>query len=351
MSTSTDGAPPSVEPTPEPPDAGAGTSSRSPWIHEEIRRRVQANGSRPRGRHARSDSADTPTPAPDPDYRPRHADPGPDPAQPGTPAQAQAATPAPARPPAQAPGPVGGPSLPPGGTSMRRSRLPGPGPADRGAPRAPMGGHRPAPDRAVDPRAPDPRAAEPRAAPDGPARRRSPAGNGADPRAGNRAAPRGGAPNLTGPDAQARNGAASAPDRPAVEVPVRRSAEDADRSTVQRAGRVRVVIAEGKRKARPVRVINEVQEGTPLGKLLRKELIGSQLTVALRFAAVAGLTLGLLPLLFAVFPEIGRWEVFGLRLPWLVLGVAVYPFLLVLGWWHARTAERVEQTFTEHVQD
>ena len=36
---------------------------------------------------------------------------------------------------------------------------------------------------------------------------------------------------------------------------------------------------------------------------------------------------------------------------WLLLGVLVYPFLLGLGWWHTRTAERVEQNFADHVQD
>jgi len=36
---------------------------------------------------------------------------------------------------------------------------------------------------------------------------------------------------------------------------------------------------------------------------------------------------------------------------WLLLGVLVYPFLLGLGWWHTRTAERVEQNFADHVQE
>jgi hypothetical protein len=115
--------------------------------------------------------------------------------------------------------------------------------------------------------------------------------------------------------------------------------------------RVRVVLAERKGVARPVRTVVDIQEGTGVGELLRSNLIGSQLAVALRFAVGAGLTLGLLPLLFAFFPEIGLIDVFGLRLPWLLLGFLVYPFLLGLGWWHTRTAERVEQNFADHVQD
>ncbi|GAA3053441.1 hypothetical protein GCM10010464_17560 [Pseudonocardia yunnanensis] len=115
--------------------------------------------------------------------------------------------------------------------------------------------------------------------------------------------------------------------------------------------RVRVVLAERKGVARPVRTVVDIQEGTGVGELLRSNLIGSQLAVALRFAVVAGITLGVLPLLFAMFPEIGRIEVFGVRLPWLLLGVLVYPFLFGIGLWHTRTAERVEQNFADHVQD
>ncbi len=128
-------------------------------------------------------------------------------------------------------------------------------------------------------------------------------------------------------------------------------ADDADDADDQASKRVRVVLAERKGVARPVRTVVDIQEGTGVGELLRTNLIGSQLAVALRFAVVAGLSLGLLPLLFAMVPEIGRIEVLGLRLPWLLLGVLVYPFLFGLGLWHTRTAERVEQNFADHVQD
>lgn len=115
--------------------------------------------------------------------------------------------------------------------------------------------------------------------------------------------------------------------------------------------RVRVVLSERKRAAHPVRTVEVVQEGTGVGQLLRTSLIRSQLIVSLWFAAAACLALGSLPLLFAIFPEIGRAELLGLRLPWLLLGVLAYPFLLGLGWWHTQTAEKVEQNFADHVQD
>jgi hypothetical protein len=138
-----------------------------------------------------------------------------------------------------------------------------------------------------------------------------------------------------------------------IDVPEPRSAEPGE--PVTESGlpvrRVKVILSERRNQAHPVRTVVDIQEGGAVGELLRSNLIGSQLTVALRFALFAALTLGLLPLAFAVFPEIGRTEVLGLRLPWLLLGVLVYPFLLGLGWWHTRTAERVEQNFADHVQD
>ncbi|GAA1872903.1 hypothetical protein GCM10009836_62290 [Pseudonocardia ailaonensis] len=115
--------------------------------------------------------------------------------------------------------------------------------------------------------------------------------------------------------------------------------------------RVRVVLSERKGVAKTVRTVVDVQENTAVGALLLKNLIRGQLGMALRVGTVAVVVLVALPILFAVVPGLGRFEVFGLRLPWVLLGVLVYPFLLVLGWWHTRGAEKVEQNFAEHVQD
>ncbi|MGD9991492.1 hypothetical protein [Pseudonocardia sp.] len=117
------------------------------------------------------------------------------------------------------------------------------------------------------------------------------------------------------------------------------------------SGRVRVVLSERRQHQRSVRTVQDVQDLTSVGDLLRSNLINNQLGLALRVAAVAVLTLGSLPALFALFPEIGQVDILGLRLPWLLLGVLVYPFLLLLGWWHTRSAEKVEQEFADHVQD
>ena len=115
--------------------------------------------------------------------------------------------------------------------------------------------------------------------------------------------------------------------------------------------RVRVVLSERKGVARPVRTIKEVQEGTAVGDLLRRNLIRSQLAVTLRFTALTALVLGVLPALLTLAPEVGRFDLLGVRLPWLLLGVLMYPFLVGVAWRYSRVADRVEQSFADHVQD
>ena len=115
--------------------------------------------------------------------------------------------------------------------------------------------------------------------------------------------------------------------------------------------RVRVVLSERKGVARPVRTIKEVQEGTAVGELLRRDLIRSQLMVTLRFGALAVLVLGTLPAILTLLPAVGQFHVAGLRVPWLLLGVLMYPFLVGVAWRYTRVADRVEQNFADHVQD
>ena len=42
-------------------------------------------------------------------------------------------------------------------------------------------------------------------------------------------------------------------------------------------------------------------------------------------------------------------RVLGVPLPWLLLGVVVYPFLVLLGWLYVRRAERNERDFADLV--
>lgn len=142
---------------------------------------------------------------------------------------------------------------------------------------------------------------------------------------------------------------APTPPQPAPE-PEEAEQSEPEAEPVAPGKRVRVVLAQRKGHARPVRTVVDVQELTQVGEVLSTSLIRSQLALALRIGGMALIALGSLPAMFVVFPVLGRFELFGLRLPWLLLGVLAYPFLLALGWMYARSAERLEQVFADHIQ-
>ena len=50
-------------------------------------------------------------------------------------------------------------------------------------------------------------------------------------------------------------------------------------------------------------------------------------------------------LLFVAAPAVGSVKLFGVNLPWLLLGVLSFPFLVGVGWAYVRWAERNEQDF------
>ncbi|WP_067509570.1 DUF485 domain-containing protein [Actinoplanes sp. TFC3] len=114
-----------------------------------------------------------------------------------------------------------------------------------------------------------------------------------------------------------------------------------------RPARVRVVLGEAAAQrpmADPARA--DLAEQTPIGEALVKGLVRAQLALAIRLSLVVAAGLGALPLLFAVAPGVGQFKVLGVNLPWLVLGLASFPFLVVIGWAYVRWAERNEQDFT-----
>ena len=114
--------------------------------------------------------------------------------------------------------------------------------------------------------------------------------------------------------------------------------------------RVRVVLADAVRAHRASAATRvELTEQTGIGEVLVKGLIRAQLALALRCAGVVAIGLGGLPLLFAVAPEVAQARPFGTSLPWLLLGVAAYPFLFLVGWAYVHLAERTERDFTDLV--
>ncbi|GAA2636256.1 DUF485 domain-containing protein [Paractinoplanes durhamensis] len=110
--------------------------------------------------------------------------------------------------------------------------------------------------------------------------------------------------------------------------------------------RTRVVLGEVAARRRPTdRSHADLAEQTPVGEALVKGLVRAQLALALRLALVVVTGLGALPLLFAAAPGLGTVKVLGVNLPWLLLGVLSFPFLVGVGWAYVRWAERNEQDF------
>lgn len=118
--------------------------------------------------------------------------------------------------------------------------------------------------------------------------------------------------------------------------------------------RTRVVLAEVARQrqahAGHGRTATELTQQSPVGEVLLRGLIRAQLAHALRVAAVVAVGLGGLPLFFAVAPEVAGSRPLGISLPWLLLGVAAYPFLILAGAAYVYLAERTEAEFTDLVE-
>lgn len=108
---------------------------------------------------------------------------------------------------------------------------------------------------------------------------------------------------------------------------------------------------EAAQRARPRRQRrDELADQTELGDVLIGSLIRAQLGLALGVLAVFVVLLGGLPLLFALVPAAGEFEIEGLPAAWFLLGLAAFPLLVLLGLVYARQAERNEREFAELVE-
>jgi hypothetical protein len=97
-------------------------------------------------------------------------------------------------------------------------------------------------------------------------------------------------------------------------------------------------------------ISQDLVEQTRVGDALLRGLIRAQLALALRLAVVVCVGLGGLPLLFWLAPPTGRAALWGIGLPWLLLGVLAYPFLYLVGYAYVRLAEQNERDFTALVR-
>ena len=106
-----------------------------------------------------------------------------------------------------------------------------------------------------------------------------------------------------------------------------------------------------RRRASAVRPVGarEIDAETALGEVFMRSLLREQLRLAASVLAALALTLGLLPLAFHLWPELGEVRLGPVPVAWLLLGVLAYPWLALLGWLHVRRAEAHERDFADLV--
>ena len=93
----------------------------------------------------------------------------------------------------------------------------------------------------------------------------------------------------------------------------------------------------------------EIDAETALGEVFMRSLLREQLRLAFVVLTALALTLGLLPLVFLLWPGLGAVRFGPFPLSWVLLGALSYPWLVLLGWWHIRRAEAHERDFADLV--
>lgn len=114
--------------------------------------------------------------------------------------------------------------------------------------------------------------------------------------------------------------------------------------------RKRVVLADSRAPVIVLRTVIELEEQTSWAEEVVRGFIRTQLRTAARLALLVMCTLGSVPLLFFLFPDLSTTSVAGVRLPWLVLGVLPFPLLFGVGYWYNARAERNERDFVDMVE-
>jgi len=93
----------------------------------------------------------------------------------------------------------------------------------------------------------------------------------------------------------------------------------------------------------------EIDEQTRLGELYMATLIRAQWRLSVSVLASATMMIGGLPLLFLLVPATRTLSIGPVPLPWLILGVLIYPAVWAAGRYYVRQSEQIERDFTELV--
>lgn len=117
------------------------------------------------------------------------------------------------------------------------------------------------------------------------------------------------------------------------------------------AKRVRVTSPRrGTARRGPTRpVTTEINEQTGLGEVYMAALLRAQLRLSVSVLVAVGVGLGILPVLFLVVPATRELHVWLLPLPWLILGVLVYPVVAFVARYYVQHAEAIERDFADLV--
>ncbi|CAN7201497.1 hypothetical protein [Knoellia sp. LjRoot47] len=112
--------------------------------------------------------------------------------------------------------------------------------------------------------------------------------------------------------------------------------------------RVRVTSSRrGARTARTRPLSTDLDEQTELGDVYLDGLRRAQLRLGLTVLGLMVLALGGFPVLLSLIPSTRTMTLAGIPLPWLVLGVLVYPAAWLLARGYVRQAERIEAEFAD----
>jgi hypothetical protein len=91
----------------------------------------------------------------------------------------------------------------------------------------------------------------------------------------------------------------------------------------------------------------EIDEQTAIGELYMASLIRSQRNLALGICVTVFVLLMGIACIAAVFPRWGDLRLFGISLPWVIVGFAVYPVLIGLAGYLVRQSTRNETAFVD----
>lgn len=94
----------------------------------------------------------------------------------------------------------------------------------------------------------------------------------------------------------------------------------------------------------------ELSEQTELGEVYLRGLMRAQFRLAATILTLGVAILGGLPLLFWLVPASRTVRLFDLPLPWLVIGVAVYPITVLAAASYVRRATKIESDFTDVIK-